>query len=102
MAKLWLMEDTPQQTRYAFDCPGCAYGHWVRVKGQGNDGTPSDQALWTWNGSLDAPTFSPSIHTGAPGDPERCHSFVESGFVRFLPDSWHPLAGQTVELPEWG
>jgi hypothetical protein len=34
--------------------------------------------------------------------PERqCHSFVTDGKIQFLPDCYHSLKGQTVELPEW-
>ena len=31
---------------------------------------------------------------------QRCHSFVRDGKIRFLADSYHELAGQTVDLPE--
>ena len=84
----------------AFHCPGCDTRHAISVK------------RWTWNGSGDAPTFSPSVlvRTGRevdpnfkprPGDvPERCHSFVEDGRIRFLADCTHHLAGQTVDLPD--
>jgi hypothetical protein len=58
-------------------------------------------ATWIWNGSMDTPTFTPSINCN-PNDPQwRCHSFVTDGKIQFLPDSHHRLAGKTVELPEW-
>jgi hypothetical protein len=69
---------------------------------------------WGFNGDLEFPTFTPSvlvtIHwgNGKPReDPEfeetekRCHSFVTDGMIQFLSDCTHPLAGQTVNLPEW-
>ena len=58
--------------------------------------------VWEWNGSFDAPTFTPSILvTGERGKvPFACHSFVEGGNIRFLNDCTHSLAGQTVPLPE--
>ena len=31
-----------------------------------------------------------------------CHSFVTDGRIQFLADCTHPLAGQTVDLPEVG
>jgi hypothetical protein len=60
--------------------------------------------FWEWNGSLDKPTFKPSIFVNArqsnPMVPS-CHSFVTDGRIQFLNDCTHALAGQTVDLPEW-
>lgn len=88
MAKLW--EASPGLL--VFECPGCGYGHPVHVD------PAKGRPLWTWNGSMTAPTFSPSLLLLPPGP--RCHSFVEDGRIRFLSDCDHALAGQTVELPE--
>lgn len=30
-----------------------------------------------------------------------CHSFVTDGFIQFLADCKHAMAGQTVPLPAW-
>lgn len=88
-----------------FMCPGCKSHHMVTV-GAG------DGPRWTWNGSLDAPTLSPSILVTRPAVPNpepgfeefaqalRCHSFVRDGRIQFLSDCSHALAGQTVDLPE--
>lgn len=96
-------------TQYVhFYCPGCAHAHGITV------------GKWTWNGSLDAPTFTPSllchphdifVDGSLEGDaliaPEnitstpRCHSFITDGRIQFLEDSTHHLAGKTVEIPEW-
>lgn len=95
--------------RVIFRCPGCAENHQITL------------GTWSWNGSLDAPTFTPSLlvrgnqwpreeypeyykpqHEGvSPGDDTVCHSFVTDGRIQFLADSTHKLAGQTVEIPEW-
>lgn len=90
---------------WMFECPGCDHGHMP---------TPS----WAFNGDLERPTFSPSILVRGfdwPTDEERarimageevprrpfvCHSFVRDGRIEFLGDCTHPLAGQTVDLPE--
>ncbi|WP_339767106.1 DUF6527 family protein [uncultured Pseudosulfitobacter sp.] len=89
--------------KVAFMCPGCGYLHQVTVDGSRG---------WTFNGDGDRPTFSPSVlvRTGSavdptfvdePGDPPTvCHSFVTDGRIRFLDDSTHELAGQTVDLPD--
>lgn len=73
-----------------FHCPGCDDYHQIRT---GENG-------WTWDGSLDAPTFSPSLLVTYHDD-RRCHSFVRAGRIEFLSDCTHDLAGQTVDLPEW-
>jgi len=82
---------------YAFHCPGCGNAHAVTVNGKIN----SSGASWTWNGSMDKPTFTPSINCN-PGSPENhCHSWVRNGMIEFLGDCHHSLAGQTVEIPSW-
>ena len=90
--------------RLHFWCPGCGGVHGINV-GEG----PGPR--WGWNGNVNKPTFTPSIHvrTGRavdpafqpePGDPpEVCHSFVTDGRIQFLGDCTHALAGQTVDLP---
>lgn len=74
---------------YVFHCPGCGYGHNV------------DVPRWTWNGSFDRPTFTPSLLVNQHDPGSRCHSFVEDGKILFLSDCFHSLAGQTVDLPDW-
>ena len=101
MAKLGLKLRSLEGGRVAFMCPGCRYMHHVRVEGEG-------RPLWSFNGSGDAPTFSPSILVTYDGSdagiddapPARCHSFVTDGHIRFLNDCTHELAGQTVDLPD--
>lgn len=77
---------------YLFYCPGCKENHPFEVNAVNNG--------WTWNGSMDKPTFSPSLLVNADG-PRRCHSFVREGKIEFLGDCQHSLAGKTVELPDW-
>jgi hypothetical protein len=89
-----------------FWCPGCNCPHAVRFEGE-------RRPRWEWNGSMDAPTFSPSIlvrFSANPNAPEGskwrtarvCHSFVREGRIQFLSDCTHALAGQTVPLPDRG
>ena len=99
-----------------FRCPGCLDAHTLRVSG----GNPT----WGWNESAGKPTFTPSVLvTGFimsdegydmlergekpvsgqyPGHEMCCHSFVTDGRIQFLSDCTHALAGQTVDLLEWG
>lgn len=78
-----------------FFCPGCKDVHHVIIE------CSDASQQWTWNQDIMFPTFEPSILTkygDKPGD-ERCHCYVEMGKIRFLPDSTHEFACQTVELP---
>lgn len=84
---------------YVFNCPGCKSSHYIPIEGP---------KAWAWNGSLDAPTFKPSIvvWTEEYREPNflipatRCHSYVTDGSIQFLGDCTHELAGKTVPLPE--
>ena len=94
-------------------CPGCGEKHTIDKR-------------WTFNGSVDAPTFTPSLlirsghyarqfvpgkdscwctyNAENPDDPAPfscgvCHSFITDGRIQFLADCTHKLAGQTVDLP---
>ena len=96
-AKLHYMGDSNRGPRggkvYLFHCPGCGNSHPFEVE--------CAERGWTWNGSMDRPTFTPSLLCN-PGLPEnRCHSFVTDGRIQFLSDCHHALAGQTVDLPDW-
>ncbi len=73
--------------RVGFFCPGCKCWHGVRIAG---DGHPR----WLWNGSLESPTFTPSISIAGV-----CHSFVINGTIQFLLGSTHSRSGQTIEIP---
>jgi hypothetical protein len=100
-----------------FWCPGCQQAHRI---------TYGNGAPWTWNKSVDKPTFSPSVlirsghyaydeprdkcwctynaeHPESPSSfsCQVCHSFVTDGRIQFLGDCTHAMAGQTVDLPEW-
>lgn len=79
----------------AFHCPGCEGGHGIPVSGPRG---------WTWNGSLDKPTVTPSIlvnvNGGNPTTPV-CHSFIKEGNIIFLTDCTHQYAGQIIEIPDW-
>lgn len=84
-----------------FECPGCGCLHAVGVREKNSVG-----AQWGWNGSLDQPTFTPSIlvranYTSPNRMDDICHSFVTNGKIQFLGDCTHQLAGQTVDLPDW-
>ena len=51
------------QKLYFFHCPGCEYAHGFHVP------------HWTWNGSMESPTFTPSLMCNRD-DPPRRFSFL--------------------------
>ena len=95
-------------------CPGCRWSdgkpdaHILQVPTPVGDTESTAVACkprWGWNGSFDAPTFTPSLLTWWGGEGtemplHRCHSFITDGKIQFLGDCTHALAGQTVELPD--
>lgn len=115
MSRLKIVNDASGKLwGYSFHCPGCDDEHVIGLS-------------WSFNGSVGAPTFAPSVlvrsghylHTPeVPGncycdwsqrmpgiEPSsfkcmRCHSFIRDGRIQFLGDCTHALAGQTVDLPE--
>jgi hypothetical protein len=105
-AKLRDSIDANSRKGLLYWCQGCESLHQVWVEG-GEHGRN-----WGWNGDVNAPTFTPSVHvrTGRavdpsyvpePGDPpEVCHTFITNGQVQFLGDCTHALAGQTLPLPD--
>ncbi len=78
-----------------FYCHGCKMSHMPIVKA-GHYHTKVCQ----WNGSLDKPTFKPSIKVQYPwkGIEQLCHSYVTDGKIQYLGDCTHELKGQTIEL----
>lgn len=89
----------PEGARLMFQCPGCECCHFVYVKPVGQ------KPCWGWNGSMERPTFEPSIlvrggNIGGLYDGV-CHSYVRDGNIQFLGDCTHKLAGQTVPLQPW-
>ena len=95
MAKLRLNPKT--KGVYQFYCLGCNEIHQVWTNKE--DGP----TIWGFNGSIEKPTFSPSIkveYHGADKDTV-CHSFIRDGKIQYLSDCTHALAGKTVELPDF-
>ena len=91
--------------RWYFWCPGCKEEHFF------TDG-------WTFNGDMKSPTIDPSLVVqmtlygenkvpyrqyggGLPASEKTtaiCHLFIQNGKIRYQPDSYHKLAGKTVEM----
>lgn len=80
---------SPSQAGFTYWCPGCNEPHQVRTEGL--------PPRWGWNGSLDSPTFTPSIRV-TYYDGRICHCFVKEGYIEFLGDSFHNLKDTTVKM----
>jgi hypothetical protein len=82
---------------FTFYCPACKDYHQV-----------TDE--WEINSDMNKPTIRPSVLvTRIDENPitkmwdiesQRCHSFITDGYIQYLSDCKHDLAGQTIELPE--
>lgn len=91
-----VVDDAGTLRGYAFYCPGCEGPHVYYVAGN---------LVWSFDGNLESPTFSPSLLNTAPnhGDPkqQRCHLHLTAGKLQFCTDCSHDFAGKTVELPDY-
>lgn len=89
---LLLQDKTGTFHGWLIECPGCQSAHAL-------------DARWTFNGDLQLPTFTPSLHVsskyGQPPVPTVCHSFITNGKIQYLQDSTHSLSGLTIDLPEF-
>jgi Family of unknown function (DUF6527) len=90
---------------YIYWCPGCDDAHHVWTR----NARPGGRPVWSFDGNLNKPTFSPSVRHFCPARieagkqiPERtfCHYFVTAGEIRYCGDCKHALNGQTVPLPD--
>ncbi len=80
---------------YVFFCPGCGLDHIYRTVG--------GPYVWSFNGDLVKPTFTPSLlntWNTSPAKKKICHLFVTNGQIQYCADSTHKLAGKTVEMAE--
>ena len=104
--------DETKELGYSFHCRGCGSFHMFYTQphkgGKYKDGkwAAADGPVWTFNGDVDNPTFSPSLliyegrhPNGDLGHP-RCHLFVKSGQIQYLGDCGHKLAAQTVDMED--
>jgi hypothetical protein len=81
---------------FGFFCPGCDHAHIFYTAGP---------VVWTFDGNLEAPTFTPSLLNTCPDHPDekqrRCHLLLTAGKLHFCADCSHELAGTVVDLPDW-
>lgn len=105
-----------------FNCPGCLWPdgepmhkvipvRWLPPGETVESPHVANKPHWSFNGDFDRPVLGPSVLQTTPAYPEDgiaatcCHSFVgcngaQPGQIILLGDCTHPLAGQTVDLPD--
>lgn len=85
-------------TEMAFWCPACKCEHPYRVVPV--EGDQSQYPVWEWNGSMEKPTFSPSllIFNRGRDSGTSCHLFVREGRIEYCSDCPHEFAGKTVDM----
>lgn len=63
---------------------------------------PTDR--WTWNGSLDRPTLTPSVKETCGPFPDGktlcCHYFLTDGKMHYCGDCTHGYSNQIIPLPD--
>lgn len=95
-----LLEGSVERGGFQFFCPGCKTEHWVRVASERWVG--GTRPIWTWNGSLEAPTFNPSVlhfdTLEGGGRRTRCHYFVRDGLIDYCGDCPHEFNGKLVRM----
>ena len=80
---------------FAFFCPGCKCGHGVWL----NYPNPTTGAKWTWNGSLDKPSFQRSLLMDKTKP--RCHVVITDGILCYEKDCEHQYADQKIPMVDF-
>lgn len=105
MAKVAKVVDgNDEHYAWSFECPGCGSGHLLPFK---HTKAYHTGPLWTFNGDVDNPTFSPSIRSRynfrGQTDPQThdvCHFHIKNGQFEFCSDSTHELSGKTAPMAD--
>lgn len=85
---------------YCIWCQGCKCSHFFPTDTEVGKGH-----TWTFSGSLESPTFKPSlrlyyIHPETKAEVTTCHCIVTGGKIQFCGDCEHELKGQTLNLED--
>ena len=87
--KVGILTDGSDRPSHFIVCPAC------------NNTAHVFDDRWTFNNNFDKPTFRASMLVYPHTAQARCHSFVTDGYIQYLGDCGHSMAGQTVELPDY-
>jgi hypothetical protein len=90
-----------------FWCPGCDSHHRFSTKLASGEQLqenlkpkPRVLPVWTFNGKMHDPSFSPSLLYPDMGRGKRCHLHLKNGHIEYCSDSSHGLAGKRIKLGE--
>jgi hypothetical protein len=76
---------------FLIECPGCRHSHAIVDQATGA------KVSWAFSGTLERPTFSPSVrhfwYEGTGRTPMTCHYNVTDGRILFHNDCTHGLRG---------
>ena len=73
--------DSDRKVGLFYRCPcGCGTEHYIGFKPPSEDDVKYARDTWAWDGNIEAPTVSPSIHS---------HDWVEGIPVAQMPTHWH-------------
>ena len=71
-------------------CTGCNTSHDIDI-------FKESHRCWDFNGSIDYPTFRPSMKVYS-GDQIICHYNLVEGVIHYLGDSLHEMSGKSIAL----
>lgn len=78
---------------YSFYCKGCREPHVYWTSGK---------LVWSFNGNLERPTFTPSLLNTWTNHEEGirlvCHLFLTDGIVSYCGDCTHEMSGMSYQL----
>lgn len=80
-------------TGYSHWCPGCKRLHMIATKQE-----EENSVVWTFNGDVEKPSFSPSVIVEKDGKTV-CHYVLINGVLVYCADCTHELASKTIPLP---
>ncbi len=82
---------------YCFWCPACEEVHCFRIA---HYAAAPNAPLWTFNGNLESPTFTPSLRMFKTEVTPECHLNLTDGEIQYHSDCGHSWAGKKIPLPE--
>jgi hypothetical protein len=96
---------------YVIWCQGCKHAHVFPTdkkyyEGSSIYGPDHKKPIWSFSGTLDKPTFTPSLrcyytHPETKQEITTCHSIVTDGRIQFCADCQHELKGQILPLEDF-
>ena len=87
------------QIGWSFFCPGCGFYHQYATEQSQLEGARPGP-IWSFDGNLAMPTFSPSLLVRGGPQHHTCHLFLRAGVIEYLGDCSHPFKGRKINLAD--